>query len=46
MQATYTDWIFKCKVKQELVGGDKRVNTFLGTLFLLPVDTWLIVATS
>lgn len=36
MKATYTDWIFKCKVKQELVGDEQRVKTSLVGLF--PVD--------
>lgn len=36
MKATYTEWIFKCKVKQELVGDEQRVKTSL--VALSPVD--------
>eukprot|EP00581_Thalassiosira_minuscula_P004331 CAMPEP_0183747146 /NCGR_PEP_ID=MMETSP0737-20130205/67112_1 /TAXON_ID=385413 /ORGANISM="Thalassiosira miniscula, Strain CCMP1093" /LENGTH=555 /DNA_ID=CAMNT_0025982855 /DNA_START=538 /DNA_END=2205 /DNA_ORIENTATION=+ len=35
-RATYTDWIFKCKVKQELVGDEQRVKTSL--VAVSPVD--------
>lgn len=35
-KATYTDWILKCKVKQELVGDEQRVKTSL--VSLSPVD--------
>ena len=34
--ATYTDWIFKCKVKQEMVGDEQRVKTSI--VDLSPVD--------
>ena len=36
MKSTYTEWIFKCKVKQELVGDEQRVKTSL--VALSPVD--------
>ncbi|KAL3800756.1 hypothetical protein ACHAW5_002470 [Stephanodiscus triporus] len=36
MKATYTDWIIKCKVKQELVGDEQRVKTSM--VSLSPVD--------
>ena len=35
-KATYSDWILKCKVKQELVGDEQRVKTSL--VSLSPVD--------
>lgn len=28
-KATYTEWIFKCKVKQEMVGDEQRIKTSL-----------------
>eukprot|EP00571_Detonula_confervacea_P014379 CAMPEP_0172303124 /NCGR_PEP_ID=MMETSP1058-20130122/4695_1 /TAXON_ID=83371 /ORGANISM="Detonula confervacea, Strain CCMP 353" /LENGTH=635 /DNA_ID=CAMNT_0013013833 /DNA_START=117 /DNA_END=2024 /DNA_ORIENTATION=+ len=36
MKATYTDWIMKCKVKQEMVGDEQRVKTSMASL--TPVD--------
>ena len=36
MKATYTDWIMKCKVKQEMVGDEQRVKTSM--VSLTPVD--------
>eukprot|EP00584_Thalassiosira_punctigera_P000883 CAMPEP_0172535332 /NCGR_PEP_ID=MMETSP1067-20121228/7393_1 /TAXON_ID=265564 ORGANISM="Thalassiosira punctigera, Strain Tpunct2005C2" /NCGR_SAMPLE_ID=MMETSP1067 /ASSEMBLY_ACC=CAM_ASM_000444 /LENGTH=642 /DNA_ID=CAMNT_0013320263 /DNA_START=160 /DNA_END=2088 /DNA_ORIENTATION=- len=36
MKATYTDWLIKCKVKQELVGDEQRVKT--SVVSLSPVD--------
>ena len=36
MKATYTDWIMKCKVKQELVGDEQRVKTSM--VSISPVD--------
>jgi len=35
-QATYSDWILKCKVKQEMVGEEQRVKTSI--VGLSPVD--------
>lgn len=35
-KATYTDWILKCKVKQEMVGDEQRVKTSI--IGLSPVD--------
>lgn len=35
-KASHTDWIFKCKVKQEMVGDESRVKTSVVTLH--PVD--------
>lgn len=36
MKATYTDWMIKCKVKQELVGDEQRVKTAISSM--TPVD--------
>mmetsp|Transcript_952 Transcript_952/g.2275 ORF Transcript_952/g.2275 Transcript_952/m.2275 type:complete len:643 (+) Transcript_952:206-2134(+) len=36
MRATYTDWIVKCKVKQELVGDEQRLKT--SVVALSPMD--------
>ncbi|KAL9186004.1 hypothetical protein ACHAXT_005242 [Thalassiosira profunda] len=36
MKAQYTDWIVKCKVKQELVGDEQRVKTAISSM--VPVD--------
>jgi len=36
MKATYTDWIFKCKVKQEMVGDEQRVKTSI--VSVSPID--------
>lgn len=36
MKATYTDWILKCKVKQEMVGDDQRMKVSVASM--TPVD--------
>jgi replication factor A1 len=36
LKATYTEWVFKCKVKQEMVGDETRIKTSVASL--VPVD--------
>lgn len=36
LKATYTDWIIKCKVKQEQVGDEQRIKTAVSSM--VPVD--------
>mmetsp|Transcript_6784 Transcript_6784/g.14694 ORF Transcript_6784/g.14694 Transcript_6784/m.14694 type:complete len:645 (+) Transcript_6784:208-2142(+) len=36
MKATYTDWIIKCKVKQEMVGDEQRIKT--SVVSVAPID--------
>lgn len=32
MKASYTDWVIKCKVKQELVGDEQRIKTSVSSV--------------